>query len=191
VVKVGVLALQGDVREHSRALDGAGATAVPIKTRVDLSSVDALVLPGGESTTIGKLLERFGLLQPVVERARSGMPLFGTCAGMILMAKEITGPELAPLRLKLMDISVKRNAYGRQVDSFEADLDVESLDAPLTAAFIRAPVVERVGACVEVLARWEDRPVLVRQGNLLAASFHPEITGDHRLHELFVSSVEG
>jgi len=191
VVKVGVLALQGDVREHSRALDGAGATAVPIKTRVDLSSVDALVLPGGESTTIGKLLERFGLLQPVVERARSGMPLFGTCAGMILMAKEITGPELAPLRLKLMDISVKRNAYGRQVDSFEADLDVESLDAPLTAAFIRAPVVERVGACVEVLARWEDRPVLVRQGNLLAASFHPEITGDPRLHELFVSSVEG
>jgi len=191
VVKVGVLALQGDVREHSRALDEAGATAVPIKTRVDLSSVDALVLPGGESTTIGKLLERFGLLQPVVERARSGMPLFGTCAGMILMAKEITGPELAPLRLKLMDISVKRNAYGRQVDSFEADLDVESLDAPLTAAFIRAPVVERVGACVEVLARWEDRPVLVRQGNLLAASFHPEITGDHRLHELFVSSVEG
>ncbi|MBA2365920.1 MAG: pyridoxal 5'-phosphate synthase glutaminase subunit PdxT [Actinobacteria bacterium] len=191
MVKVGVLALQGDVREHSRALDGAGATAVPIKTRVDLSSVDALVLPGGESTTIGKLLERFGLLQPVVERARSGMPLFGTCAGMILMAKEITGPELAPLRLKLMDISVKRNAYGRQVDSFEADLDVESLDAPLTAAFIRAPVVERVGACVEVLARWEDRPVLVRQGNLLAASFHPEITGDHRLHELFVSSVEG
>jgi len=191
VVKVGVLALQGDVREHSRALDGAGATAVPIKTRVDLSSVDALVLPGGESTTIGKLLERFGLLQPVVERARSGMPLFGTCAGMILMAKEITGPELAPLRLKLMDISVKRNAYGRQVDSFEADLDVESLDAPLTAAFIRAPVVERVGACVEVLARWEDRPVLVSQGNLLAASFHPEITGDHRLHELFVSSVEG
>jgi len=190
-VKVGVLALQGDVREHSRALDEAGATAVPIKTRVDLSSVDALVLPGGESTTIGKLLERFGLLQPVVERARSGMPLFGTCAGMILMAKEITGPELAPLRLKLMDISVKRNAYGRQVDSFEADLDVESLDAPLTAAFIRAPVVERVGACVEVLARWEDRPVLVRQGNLLAASFHPEITGDHRLHELFVSSVEG
>jgi pyridoxal 5'-phosphate synthase pdxT subunit len=191
VVKVGVLALQGDVREHSRALDEAGATPVLVKTHDDLASVDALVIPGGESTTIGKLLERFGLLQPVFERARSGMPLFGTCAGMILMAKEIRGPELAPLRLELMDVTVRRNAYGRQVDSFEAELDVDGLDTPLTAAFIRAPVVERVGDCVEVLARWEDQPVLVRQGHLLAASFHPEITGDPRLHELFVSSVGG
>jgi len=191
MVKVGVLALQGDVREHARALDEAGATPVPVKTPEDLCSVDALVIPGGESTTIGKLLERFGLLQPAIERAHSGMPLFGTCAGMILMAKEITGPELAPHRLNLMDIAVRRNAYGRQVDSFEADLDVEGLDAPLTAAFIRAPVVERVGDSVEVLARWEEQPVLVRQGHLLAASFHPEITGDPRLHELFVALVEG
>jgi pyridoxal 5'-phosphate synthase pdxT subunit len=190
VVKVGVLALQGDVREHARALDEAGATPVPVKTAEDLASVDALVVPGGESTTIGKLLHRFGLLWPVIERALSGMPLFGTCAGMILMAKEITGPELAPHRLNLMDIAVRRNAYGRQVDSFEADLDVEGLDVPLTAAFIRAPVVEGVGDCVEVLARWDEQPVLVRQDRLLAASFHPEITGDSRLHELFVAMVE-
>ena len=190
MVKVGVLALQGDVLEHARALDEAGATPVPVKTAEDLASVDALVVPGGESTTIGKLLHRFGLLAPVIERAHSGMPLFGTCAGMILMAKEITGPELAPHRLNLMDIAVRRNAYGRQVDSFEADLDVEGLDAPLTAAFIRAPVVERVGDGVEVLARWDEQPVLVRQGRLLAASFHPEITGDSRLHELFVAMAE-
>ncbi len=191
MVKVGVLALQGDVREHVRALDQAGATPVPVKSPGDLASVDALVIPGGESTTIGKLLERFGLLQPVVERAHSGMPLFGTCAGLILMAKEIVGSELAPHRLDLMDIAVRRNAYGRQVDSFEADLDVEGLDAPLRAAFIRAPVVEGVGDGVEVLARWEGQPVLVRQGRLLAASFHPEITGDPRLHELFVARVGG
>lgn len=191
MVKAGILALQGDVREHARALDESGATPVPVKSPDDLASVDALVIPGGESTTIGKLLERFGLLQPVAERARSGMPLFGTCAGMILMAKEITGPQQAPHRLNLMDLTVRRNAYGRQVDSFEADLDVEGLDAPLRAAFIRAPVIERVGDGVEVLARWEDRPVLVRQGHLLAASFHPEITGDPRLHELFVALVEG
>jgi pyridoxal 5'-phosphate synthase pdxT subunit len=190
VVKIGVLALQGDVREHARALHEAGATPVPVKAPADLASVDALVVPGGESTTIGKLLDRFGLLPPVIERAHSGMPLFGTCAGMILMAKEITGPELAPHRLNLMDIAVRRNAYGRQVDSFEADLDVEGLDVPLTAAFIRAPVVEGVGDCVEVLARWDEQPVLVRQDRLLAASFHPEITGDSRLHELFVAMVE-
>jgi 5'-phosphate synthase pdxT subunit len=191
VVKVGVLALQGDVREHVRALDQAGATPVPVKTPGDLASVDALVIPGGESTTIGKLLERFGLRQPIVERAHSGMPLFGTCAGLILMAKEIVGSELAPHRLDLMDIAVRRNAYGRQVDSFEADLEVQGLDAPLRAAFIRAPVVQGVGDGVEVLARWEGQPVLVRQDRLLAASFHPEITGDPRLHELFVARVGG
>jgi 5'-phosphate synthase pdxT subunit len=190
VVKIGVLALQGDVREHVRALHEAGATPVPVKAPADLASVDALVVPGGESTTIGKLLDRFGLLPPVIERAHSGMPLFGTCAGMILMAKEITGPELAPHRMNLMDIAVRRNAYGRQVDSFEVDLDVEGLDAPLTAAFIRAPVVEEVGDRVEVLARWDEQPVLVRQGRLLAASFHPEITGDSRLHQLFVAMAE-
>jgi pyridoxal 5'-phosphate synthase pdxT subunit len=191
VVKVGVLGLQGDVREHVRALDQVGATPVPVKTPGDLASVDALVIPGGESTTIGKLLERFGLRQPVVERAHAGMPLFGTCAGLILLAKEIVGSELAPHRLDLMDIAVRRNAYGRQVDSFEADLDVEGLDAPLRAAFIRAPVVEAVGDGVEVLARWEGQPVLVRQDRLLAASFHPEITADPRLHELFVARVGG
>ncbi|HEU4487809.1 MAG TPA: pyridoxal 5'-phosphate synthase glutaminase subunit PdxT, partial [Actinomycetota bacterium] len=121
MVKAGVLALQGDVREHLRALDDAGATAVPVKTADDLASVDALVIPGGESTTIGKLLDRFGLLQPVTERARAGMPLLGTCAGMILMAADIEGPQAAPHRLGVMDITVRRNGYGRQVESFEAD----------------------------------------------------------------------
>ena len=190
MVKAGVLALQGDVREHLRALDDAGAAPVPVKTTDDLASVDALVIPGGESTTIGKLLDRFGLLQPVTERARAGMPLLGTCAGMILMARELRGPEQAPHRLDLMDIAVRRNAYGRQVDSFEADLVVDGLDSPLRAAFIRAPVVERVGEGLEVLASWEEHAVLVRQDHLLAASFHPEITGDPRLHQLFLRLVQ-
>ena len=185
-MKIGVLGLQGDVREHARALERAGATPVVVRRPDEIASVDGVVLPGGESTTIGKLLDRFELLEPLRHRARAGMPLYGTCAGMILMAAEIEGPHAAPHRLGVMDIAVRRNAYGRQVDSFEADLDVAGLDSPLRAAFIRAPVVERVGGEVEVLAALDDRPVLVRQGNLLASSFHPEMTGDERVHELFV-----
>ncbi|MDQ3986158.1 MAG: pyridoxal 5'-phosphate synthase glutaminase subunit PdxT [Actinomycetota bacterium] len=183
---MGVLALQGDVREHERALREAGATALVVKQGRDLDEVGALVLPGGESTTIGKLMDRFGLLEPLSERAPAGMPLYGTCAGMILMAKDIVGHDPAPHRLDLMDISVRRNAYGRQVDSFEADLDVTGLKSPFRAVFIRAPVVEDHDSDVEVLARWDDHPVLVRQGNLLASAFHPEMTTDYRLHELFV-----
>ena len=188
-MKIGVLGLQGDVREHERALDAAGATPVVVRRPDEVASVDALILPGGESTTIGKLLDRFDLLEPLRERAESGMPLYGTCAGMILMASEIEGPQAAPHRLGVMDITVRRNGYGRQVESFEADLDVAGFDHPLRAAFIRAPVVERVGDGVEVLASCESRPVLVRQGALLASSFHPEMTGDPRVHELFVALV--
>ncbi len=185
-MKIGVLGLQGDVREHARALERAGATPVVVRRPDEIASVDGVVLPGGESTTIGKLLDRFELLEPLRRRATAGMPLYGTCAGMILMATEIAGPQAAPHRLAVMDIAVRRNAYGRQVDSFEADLEVAGLASPLRAAFIRAPVVERVGPAVEVLAALDDRPVLVRQGHLLASSFHPEMTGDERVHELFV-----
>ena len=185
-MKIGVLGLQGDVREHERALERAGATPVVVRRPDEIASVDGVVLPGGESTTIGKLLDRFELLEPLRARALTGMPLYGTCAGMILMATEIEGPQAAPHRLGVMDIAVRRNAYGRQVDSFEADLDVAGLDSPLRAAFIRAPVVERVGPAVEVLAALDDRPVLVRERHLLASSFHPEMTGDERIHELFV-----
>ena len=188
-MKIGVLALQGDTREHLRALESAGATPVEVKTAARLAAVDALVLPGGESTTIGKLLDRFELLEPLKERTADGMPLYGTCAGLILMANEIRGGQDAPHRLGVMDVGVRRNAYGRQVDSFEADLEVRGLDDFFTAVFIRAPVVERVGQSVEVLATCDGVPVVVRQGHLMASSFHPEVTGDARLHEMFVEMV--
>jgi pyridoxal 5'-phosphate synthase pdxT subunit len=188
-VKVGVIGVQGDVREHVRALEAAGAGATIVKHRDEVDGVDALVLPGGESTTIGKLLDRFGLLEPLAERARGGTPLYGTCAGMILMATEIVGDQDAPHRLAVMDIAVRRNGYGRQIDSFEGDLDVAGLDSPLRAVFIRAPVVERTGPAVEVLAWHDGVPVIVRQGRLLASSFHPEMTHDARVHELFLGMV--
>jgi pyridoxal 5'-phosphate synthase pdxT subunit len=188
-LKIGVLALQGDVREHLHSLESAGATAVVVKTPEQLYDVDALVLPGGESTTIGKLLARFEMLGPLKERTQEGMPLYGTCAGLILMADEIVGDQEAPHRLGVMDVAVRRNAYGRQVDSFEAHLDVAGLAEPFTAVFIRAPLIERVGDEVEVLARCDEVPVLVREGNLMASSFHPEMTGDARLHQMFVDGI--
>jgi 5'-phosphate synthase pdxT subunit len=187
-VKVGVLGLQGDVREHVHALRDADATPVVVKHAEQLDEIDALVIPGGESTTIGKLLERFELLAPLERRARAGMPLYGTCAGMILMANSVSG-DPSPHRLGVLDVTVRRNAYGRQVDSFEADLDVEGLDEPFRAVFIRAPAVEALGQSVEVLAALDGVPVLVRQGHLLASSFHPEMTGDARVHELFVDMI--
>lgn len=190
-MKVGIIALQGDVREHARALDGAGATPVIVKHADEIAEIDAAILPGGESTTIGKLLRRFGLLDPLARRTRDGMPLYGTCAGLILMARDIVGKEDAPDRLGVMDITVTRNAYGRQVDSFETDLDVAGLDSAFRAVFIRAPAIEEVGEGVEVLAWHRDQPVLVRQGNLLASTFHPEMSGDARIHDLFVSGIGG
>lgn len=185
-MKVGVLGLQGDVQKHVRALDLAGATPVVVKRSEQLADVDALILPGGESTTIGKLLARFGFLDPTRDRVRRGMPLYGTCAGLISMARTVSGNEPAPHRLEVMDVTVRRNAYGRQVDSFESEIDVLDWALPLRVAFIRAPAIEAVGDDVEVLARHEDAPVLVRQGRLLASTFHPEITGEHRVHELFL-----
>jgi len=177
-MKAGVLALQGDVREHAAMFAACGATPVEVRTAGELASVDVLAIPGGESTAISKLARLYDLVEPLRERAAGGMPILGTCAGMIVMANQVIDGE--PL-LQVMDITVRRNAYGRQVDSFEADVDVDGV-GPVRAVFIRAPVVERVGAGVKVLAELDGVPILVRQGSLLAAAFHPEIAGDPRLH---------
>ncbi len=185
-MKAGVLALQGDVREHAAVLARLGANPVEVRTPEDLARVDCLVIPGGESTTISKLARSAGLVEPIRERAAGGMPMLGTCAGMIVMARRVIG--LEPL-LGLVDITVRRNAYGRQVDSFEADVTVEGVDHPVRAVFIRAPIVEEVGPGVRVLAEHEGRPVVVEEGNLVVASFHPELVGETRLHEYVLGKV--
>jgi pyridoxal 5'-phosphate synthase pdxT subunit len=185
-VKAGVLALQGDFREHGRMLAEAGAVPVEVRTPEHLADVDCLVIPGGESTTIGKLARRFELVEPIRERAAAGMPMFGTCAGMIVMACRVVGGE--PL-LELIDIGVQRNAYGRQVDSFETDLDVAGIEHPVRGVFIRAPRVVEVGAEVRVLAEHEGAPVVLEQGNLLVASFHPELIGETGLHAYLLSKI--
>ena len=194
--RIGVLALQGDVREHVAMLGRAGAEAVPVRRPGELERVDGLVLPGGESTTMVKLARIFDLLDPLRVRAREGMPMFGTCAGMILLADRIEDGIEGQETIGGLDVTVRRNAFGRQVDSFEADLEVEHLPAhrPFHAVFIRAPWVEEVGDPVEVVATVADGPaagriVGVRQGHLMATSFHPEVTGDPRIHENFVSLV--
>ncbi len=190
-VTIGVLALQGDVREHTRALRGAGAEVVPVRRPEDLGRVDALVLPGGESTTMGRLLEVFNLLEPLRQVLAGGMPVYGSCAGLILLAREVTDGRPDQALVGGLDVVVRRNAFGRQVDSFEADLDMAGVDGgPVHAVFIRAPYVEATGPGVEVLACVGDHPVAVRQGPLLATSFHPELGGDGRVHELFVRQVK-
>jgi 5'-phosphate synthase pdxT subunit len=191
---VGVLALQGDTREHLAALREAGAESSTVRRIGELEAVDALVIPGGESTTMSHLLREFGLLEPLRARLAEGMPAYGSCAGMILMATEIldagaAGREAAPL--KAIDMAVRRNAFGRQVDSFEGDIAFDGLDRSVHAVFIRAPWVERVGPDVQVLGRAADHIVAVRQGKMLATSFHPEMTGDRRIHALFVDIVRG
>lgn len=178
-MKAGVLALQGDFREHARMLAECGAVPVEVRTPEDLAAVDCLAIPGGESTTIAKLARSHGLVEPIRARIAEGMAVFGTCAGMIVLARSVEDGE--PL-LSVMDVGVRRNAYGRQVDSFEADVDVTEI-GPVRGVFIRAPRVTRVGPEVTVLAGHEGAPVVVRQGRLLAAAFHPEIAGDPRLHE--------
>ena len=191
---VGVLALQGDTREHLAALTEAGAQASTVRRRSELDSVDALVIPGGESTTMSLLLREFDLLEPLRQRLADGMPAYGSCAGMILLATEILdagAPGREAEALGAIDMAVRRNAFGRQVDSFEGDIDVIGLDEPVRAVFIRAPWVERVGPDVEVLARADDHIVAVRHGPVLATAFHPEMTGDRRVHKLFVDIVTG
>jgi 5'-phosphate synthase pdxT subunit len=179
-MKGGVLALQGDFREHAHVLADLGIAPVEVRQPDDLAQVDLLVIPGGESTTIGKLAASAGLVGPIRERTAGGMPMLGTCAGMIVMAKRVEGGE--PL-LSLVAITVRRNGYGRQVDSFESDVEVDGIDHPVRAVFIRAPIVEDVGPDVRVLAQHEGHPVVLEQGNLVVASFHPELAGETRLHE--------
>jgi pyridoxal 5'-phosphate synthase pdxT subunit len=185
-VKAGVLALQGDFREHARALAQAGATPIEVRTSDELAEVACLVIPGGESTTISKLATAYGLVEPIRERAAHGMPVLGTCAGMIVMARRVIGGE--PL-LGLVDVTVRRNAYGRQVDSFETDLDVEGIDHRVRGVFIRAPWVEDVGPDVLVLAEHDGHPVVLEQGNLVMASFHPELIGETALHSYLLGKV--
>jgi 5'-phosphate synthase pdxT subunit len=188
-VRVGVLALQGDVREHLAALRVAGAEPVPIRRPEELGEVDGIVIPGGESTTIGKLLVTFELLEPLRKSLDAGLPAFGSCAGMILLADRVLDGTADQIGLGGIDMTVRRNAFGRQVDSFEGAVDVAGV-GEFEAVFIRAPWAEQVGADVEVLGRVADRIVVVRQRSLLATAFHPELTGDPRIHQLFVSMIE-
>jgi pyridoxal 5'-phosphate synthase pdxT subunit len=190
-VKVGVLALQGAFARHIRAIERLGGAAREVRVASHLDDVDALILPGGESTTMSKLLESQGLFEPIAERLSEGMPVFGTCAGMILLADDVLDGRADQRSFAAIDLVARRNAYGRQVDSFETDLDVEGLDEPFHAVFIRAPSVESVGPGVEVLARVDDAPVLCASGSVMVASFHPELTDDLRLHELFLKSLGG
>lgn len=192
---VGVLAVQGDVREHVHMLERAGAKTLLLRRPADVAALDGLVIPGGESTTMDKLVRAFGLQEPLRSRIAAGLPVFGTCAGMILLADRIADGATGQQTLGGMDMTVRRNAFGRQIDSFEVNLHIHEIGPePLRAVFIRAPWVEDTGPAVEVLARVEEGPaagriVAARQRNLLVTSFHPEMTGDHRVHQLFVSIV--
>jgi pyridoxal 5'-phosphate synthase pdxT subunit len=187
-MRIGVLALQGDVVEHLRALKESGVDAITVKSESELDTVDGLIIPGGESTTVMKLLDRFHLVNPISERARGGMPLWGTCMGMIVIARDVAG--LRQPTLDLIDISVRRNAFGRQNESAEVSLAIPALGAEeFPAIFIRAPWVERSGAGVQTLAQREGHPVMVRQDNILATAFHPELGPDRRVHDYFLEMV--
>ncbi len=195
-MKVGVLALQGDFREHIQMLRSLGAEAREVRKREELDGLDGLIIPGGESTTIGKIAHEYGLIEPIRKLANEGKPVWGTCAGMIVLAKDVGLPQ--PL-VGVMDVKVKRNAFGRQVDSFEIDLDVPAVESvqngsdpekPFHAIFIRAPLIDEVGPGVEVLAKLEDGTIVAaRQGNILVTSFHPELTNDTRFHRYFLEKL--
>ncbi|WP_138900435.1 pyridoxal 5'-phosphate synthase glutaminase subunit PdxT [Streptomyces albidochromogenes] len=187
---IGVLALQGDVREHLVALAVADATARPVRRPEELAEIDGLVIPGGESTTMSKLAALFGMREPLRERIADGMPVYGTCAGLIMLADKILDPRSGQETFGGIDMIVRRNAFGRQNESFEAQVEIAGIeDGPVEGVFIRAPWVESVGARTEVLAEHDGHIVAVRQGNALATSFHPELTGDHRVHRLFTEMV--
>ncbi|MDT0320705.1 pyridoxal 5'-phosphate synthase glutaminase subunit PdxT [Streptomyces millisiae] len=187
---IGVLALQGDVREHLAALTAAGAEARQVRRPAELAAVSGLVIPGGESTTISKLADAFGLLEPLRERVRAGMPTYGSCAGMIMLADKILDPRSGQETVGGIDMIVRRNAFGRQNESFEAAIEVAGVPGgPVDGVFIRAPWVESLGAAARSVATFEGRTVAVRQGNLLATAFHPELTGDHRVHAMFADMV--
>ena len=189
-MKVGVLALQGAFREHRELLDALGVDTVEVRSPAGLAALDALILPGGESTTIGKLLVTSGLLSALGERIRDGLPVLGTCAGVILLATDVLDGRPDQPTLAGLDVTVRRNGYGTQLQSFEADLDVAGLTGPFPGVFIRAPLLERTGPDVEILARHDGRPVLCHQGPVWGATFHPELSGDLRVHERFLQSIE-
>jgi 5'-phosphate synthase pdxT subunit len=187
-MRIGVLALQGAVAEHIRSIELAGGQGVAIKKTEQLADIDGLIIPGGESTTIGKLMRKYGFVEAIREYAGKGKPVFGTCAGLIVLAERLEGAEEP--HLSLMDMTVARNAFGRQRESFETDLDVKGIDTPLRAVFIRAPLIKQVSDKVEVLSMYKGEIVTARQGNLLASSYHPELTDDYRLHELFIGMAQ-
>ncbi|RUS47510.1 pyridoxal 5'-phosphate synthase glutaminase subunit PdxT [Cohnella sp. AR92] len=187
-MNIGVLALQGAVAEHIRSIELAGGTGVAVKTVDQLKEIDGLILPGGESTTIGKLMRKYEFIDAIRDFANGGKPVFGTCAGLIVLAERLEGAEEPHLRL--MNMTVARNAFGRQRESFETDLDVKGIDTPLRAVFIRAPLIKEVGDNVDVLSTYKDEIVTARQGNLLASSYHPELTDDYRLHEYFLNMAK-
>lgn len=189
-MRIGVLALQGDVREHARSLSDCGVSASLVRRASELERVDALVIPGGESTTIAKLARTFGIFDEISARIKNGMPTYGSCAGMILLANQVLDAIVGQETFGGLDVTVRRNAFGRQVDSFESDLTFNGMtQTPVRAVFIRAPWVENVGIGVAVLAQVQGHPVAVRQGSIFATSFHPELTGDNRIHKYFVDSV--
>ncbi|OPA73491.1 glutamine amidotransferase subunit PdxT [Paenibacillus selenitireducens] len=187
-MKVGVLALQGAVAEHIRSIEQAGATGVIVKRVEQLEELDGLIIPGGESTTIGKLMRKYDFIDAVRQFSAQGKPIFGTCAGLIVLAERIEGQDDA--HLGLMDMTVARNAFGRQRESFETDLPVKGIEEPIRAVFIRAPLITQVGPEVEVLSTFNGEIVTARQGHLLAASYHPELTDDYRLHQYFLDMIK-
>jgi 5'-phosphate synthase pdxT subunit len=186
---VGVLALQGAFSSHTKVLDSIGVSTQEVRTPQDLASVDAIVMPGGESTTMSQLLESSELFEPIKKLIHEGLPVFGTCAGMILLASKIIDGRDDQVSFGAINIEVQRNAYGRQVDSFEADINVESFDSPFHAVFIRAPRIVKADGSVEILAEFGDDIVLAKQKNVLVASFHPELSPDKRIHEMFVKEI--
>lgn len=188
-MRIGVLALQGAVREHVVSIEKCGAEAVPVKWPRELEDLDALILPGGESTAMRRLIDRYGLMEPLRDFAASGKPMFGTCAGLILLAAEVAGA--SEPHLGVMDVVVERNSFGRQIDSFEADLQIAGLGSPFNAVFIRAPHIVSAGPTTEVLCEHNGKIVMARSGQFLGCSFHPELTDDHRITEYFIGMVAG
>ncbi|MFD0712865.1 pyridoxal 5'-phosphate synthase glutaminase subunit PdxT [Paenibacillus sp. GCM10027626] len=187
-MKIGVLALQGAVTEHMRSIEAAGGEAVAVKLTEQLEDLDGIIIPGGESTTIGKLMRKYGFIEALQQFSKQGKPLFGTCAGLIVLAKQIEGQE--ETHLGIMDITVARNAFGRQRESFETDLPVKGIDEPIRAVFIRAPLIKEAAPGVDVLSTYNGEIVTARQGHLLACSYHPELTDDYRLHAYFLNMAQ-
>lgn len=187
-MKIGVIAFQGDVREHIQAVEKAGGKAFPVKRAVEISKVDGLIIPGGESTTISKFIQEEGMAEPIRAQVAKGMPVYGTCAGLIILARRVINNSI--FNLGILDIEVKRNAYGRQKESFEEEIEVEGFETPFKGVFIRAPWINKVGPQVKVLARHLGKPALVLEKSVLGSTFHPELTADYRIHQLFLNLVE-